>query len=308
MKIAYIILTHKNPSQVIRLIRRLEAPDVNFAIHIDREAPDSVYQPLWDAFADSGHHVFAERVPVMWGTFGIAHGIMKGIEALCRSGFDYDYAILVSGQDYPLRPHEDIVAQLEKRQGQELMECWQFPIDDWEPDGGFDRVNRHHFFIFRRRFTHPPYESGPLKSLISRVLSLFFKERREIPLGYAGYGGSTWWCLTRDAVAYMHNFLESEEGERLTQFFKTTRNTAEIMYQTILANSPFRERISDYYPWFIDWSANRSNPTILTSEWFDRLAESAESDKLFARKFDIEVDSQILDRIDRELLGYDPSK
>jgi hypothetical protein len=305
MKIAYIVLAHENPRQIIRLIRRLEAPDVSFVIHIDLGAGNRVFRPIHDTFANSPNYVFAKRVRVTWGSFGIAHGIMKGIEALCESGFDYDYAFLVSGQDYPLRPNEAIKARLEARCGEEMLDSTPLPIDGWGPEGGLGRLNRYHFFLFGHRFTYPPYENTPLKSLGSTLLSLFIEKTREVPLGYAGYGGSTWWCLTRDAVVYMHDFLESREGKQLTQFFKTTANTAELMYQTILSNSPFQERLSDYDPWFIDWSAHGSHPAILTSEWFDQMAAS---DKLFARKFDMRVDSRILDRIDRELLGYEPSE
>jgi hypothetical protein len=305
MKLAYIVLGHKNPSQIIRLIRRLQAPDVVFVIHIDRGVRSSVFNAVHDAFAGSPDHVFAERVSVTWGSYGIAHGIMKGIEALCNSDFDYDIAILLSGQDYPLKPNEEIKAWLEGHQGEEILECLPFPIEDWGPDGGFDRVERHHFFLFDHRFTYPPYHPTFIKSLLGRILSLFLPQKREIPLGYAGYGGSTWWCLTRDAVVYTHDFLKSEQGKELLQFFKTTRNTAEILYQTILANSPFRERISVEYPWFIEWKDGSSSPTILTDEWFDRLAAS---NKLFARKFNIEVDSRVLDRIDRELLGHEPTE
>ncbi len=36
MKIVYIILVYQLPEQIIRLIKKLDTPDVSFVIHIDR--------------------------------------------------------------------------------------------------------------------------------------------------------------------------------------------------------------------------------------------------------------------------------
>lgn len=302
MNIAYVILAHKRPNQIIRLVRRLNGPGASFAIHVDL-AHRPVFRQVNAALGGMPNVAFAERVPVTWGAYSITRGIFNGIRALCEADFDFDYAALLSGQDYPLQPNEAIRAWLKAHRGQELIETRPFPREDWAPDGGYDRVERHHLYLpGGGRLSYPTYEDTGIKWFINRLLSLFLSARREFPVDYDPYGGSTWWCLSRRAVEYVRIFMESQRGRRLLSFFKTAQLADEILIHTILGNSRFEDRVADTYPWFIDWSENRNSPPVLTLDRFDELAASG---KLFARKFDAHVDSAILDRIDRELLGYE---
>ncbi len=299
MNIAYIIMAHKNPGQIARLVRRLDGPGVTFAIHVDRTKPP-VFSRVQAELADMPNVIFARRVAVTWGAYSILHGILNGVVALCEAGADFDYAALLSGQDYPLRPHADISAWLEAHHGQEFMECRPFPRDDWLPDGGYDRVERFHVYLGRRRISFPPRGTSGPGGLVSRLLTPLLGGKRTFPAGYDLYGGSTWWCLSHRAVQYIRTFMSTPEGHRLLNFFKTAQLADEILIHTVLGNSRFGGHVAEDYPWFIDWSENRGSPPVLTLDRFDELAAS---DALFARKFDVNVDRAVLDRIDRELLG-----
>ena len=46
MKIAYIILAHKLPAQLVRLVKRLDAPGTHFFIHIDKNSDNEVYKQI----------------------------------------------------------------------------------------------------------------------------------------------------------------------------------------------------------------------------------------------------------------------
>ena len=68
---------------------------------------------------------------------------------------------------------------------------------------------------------------------------------------------------------------------------------------TALLNSPLRDQVANETLHYIEWPGG-SHPRTFTTADFDRIAASG---KLFARKFDVARDAEILDRIDRELLG-----
>lgn len=75
----------------------------------------------------------------------------------------------------------------------------------------------------------------------------------------------------------------------------------EIFFQTILLNSSLASDIVNDDMRYIEWKdPNSGSPSVLDMNDFPGLANSP---KLFARKFDEEVDVEILDRIDHEILG-----
>ena len=65
------------------------------------------------------------------------------------------------------------------------------------------------------------------------------------------------------------------------------------LFQTLVMNSPYADKRMDYLH-YIDWSEGRSNPKILSMTDYENLMAS---DKLMARKFDITVDRDVLEKI-----------
>ena len=112
MRIAVLIQCHKNPKQINLLLERLNHPDIDCYLHIDKKAD----------FADKIIHrenVFVlpdeQRVSVEWAqisqvtaTLNLLNTAVTGI----RGGYDYYW--LISGQDWPLRSADEIVKFFEK--------------------------------------------------------------------------------------------------------------------------------------------------------------------------------------------------
>ena len=102
-------------------------------------------------------------------------------------------------------------------------------------------------------------------------------------------------------VSYALNFLDKNPSVK--SFFKRTFAPNEMIWHTILMNSPLKDRIVNDNLRYVDFI--RSHPRILTKEDYAMLRDSG---KLFARKFDPDVDGEILDMIDAEILGIRASK
>lgn len=78
MQINYIILTHKNPIQLERLISKLEDKDVTFFVHIDAKANIESFKYL-----EKDNVIFLEnRVDVIWGDFSIVQATLNAMKSV----------------------------------------------------------------------------------------------------------------------------------------------------------------------------------------------------------------------------------
>jgi hypothetical protein len=83
------------------------------------------------------------------------------------------------------------------------------------------------------------------------------------------------------------------------RFFVNCNCPDESFFQTLVMGSPYRESRRDYLH-YVDWSEGKSRPKTLALADFDALRESP---MLMARKFDLDTGPDLMDKIDRELLG-----
>jgi hypothetical protein len=281
MRVAYIISAYKHFDQLTRLVHRLHEPGVRIFIHVDRRSG-----PI-DALQAATAHLlsvrFLERHSCPWGSFGHVAATLKGIDAAMASAESFDYLILLTGQDYPIKSNRQIRDVLEAAEGRSFMEFFPLPGPEWS-DGGLDRIERWHVHTDRRHVAFPPRG--------------WAFPRRRFPAGLHPFGGSSYWCLASDCVRYVHRFVTA--NARFVNFFRHVDVPDELFFQTILLNSPLRDRIVNDNLRYIDWRDPTSgSPAVLTSPDLPAMQASA---KLFARKFDAAVDGTVLDLIDEELL------
>lgn len=108
MKIAILILCHKNPKQINLLLDKLNHQDIDCYIHIDKKADFA------NKITKRSNIVLLpdeQRVSVEWAqisqvtaTLNLLNTAVAGIR-----GRGYDYYWLISGQDWPLRSADKIV-------------------------------------------------------------------------------------------------------------------------------------------------------------------------------------------------------
>lgn len=293
MKITYIIIAHHQFPLFQRLVDRLNQPGVSFVFHISRNCEKGFYEQVKATYKDAPNVAFAQRVGIYWGNFSIVRAVLNGIEALHASGFEYDYAISISGQDYPIASHEEICQALVKGNGKQFLEWYS---TDTMEDDDYRRYLSTHFWIRNIHvwYPHTDRDSWAIK-LYNKVFGLFFPQRRTLPNGYDGYKGSFWWHLTPDCIDYVYHFLETIEGKRLLRYFYFTYHAAEFFFHTLLLNSPYKDQIINEDHHFAIWYTETGHPKTFTEEDFDTIINSG---KLFGRKFDIKNGMALLDKID----------
>jgi len=267
-----------------RLLRSLRTEPSSFFLHVDRKSDTCVFEQIADELRDIPNVQFLKRHACYWGGFGHVAATLEGINVLSHSRSDFDYAVLLTGQDYPIKSPSQIAAFFQEHQGKLFLDNFSLPSDEWT-NGGMDRVRFWYLRLFQRPVRFPPAPS-PLP-------------RRTPPKGLKLFGGSSYWCLTRECVEYVSQFVS--ERHNVVRYFRYVDVPDELFFQTIVMNSPFRDAVINDNLRYIDWKdPDAGSPAVLTKADFPALATSS---KLFARKFDIGVDARVLDLIDEELLA-----
>ncbi|HTS45013.1 MAG TPA: beta-1,6-N-acetylglucosaminyltransferase [Puia sp.] len=278
MRIACLIMAHKDPLQVERLIKKFEHEGFDFYIHLDKKSDKSEFKYLENL---KRVYFIKNRIKVRWASFSFVKAIVTSMKEVLNSGRHYDFISLMSGQDYPIKPISAIYSFLKNNQEKNFI-CFEEQGEWW--NHAIDRIKKYHFtnFDFKGRYR--------VQFMVNAILP-----RRKFPLPYMLYGGPRAMCmtLTPACARYVVNFIE--ENRRLRKFAYFTWGPDEFLIPTIIMNSQFKNSVINNNFYYIDWSKGGSNPKTLTVEDFELLAKT---DKLLARKFDIAEDAAILDLID----------
>jgi hypothetical protein len=299
IRIAYLILAHKNPEQLKRLIQRLQSRNVSYWIHIDRRVDMGIFRRSLNDLRPSIPIEWVDRASPCWGSFGMTQATLNGLRQITGQKFPFDYVILLSGQDYPIQTMDKIEQFFEEHDGRSFLNSDRLPCNAWE-SGGMDRIQRYHFFVYGRHVP-VPFRRGKnnlLFRILNNCLSLVYPMPRIFPAGLAPFGGSSWWCLHKAAIDYILGYLE--ERPDVMKYFKTVLSPDEILPHTVLMNSPLAETVINDDLRYVEWRRPQPPyPAILVGEDFDSIKSS---NRLFARKFDPDVDENILDLIDRKII------
>ena len=274
MKIAHLILAHKNPKQLERLLNALSHPEFDFYIHIDKKTEAEPF-----IYLTKKKNVFLvnNRTKIYWAGYGTIQATLNGFREIIPKG--YDYINVISAQDFPLKSADHIYRYINDRQGKEFIMCESIE-EEWREAA--PRVRNYHLINWQIPGRHR------LEKLLNKVLP-----PRKFPLDYKIVGRANWFTLTPGAAQYVLDFLD--EHPEVVRYFKYCWGADEFIFATIIYNSAFREKILDNLVHVI-WYEGKGHPEILTSKNFNELKAS---EKLFARKFDMDVDAGIIDMLEK---------
>jgi hypothetical protein len=291
MKIAYLVLAHQNPKLLQRAIERLSCEDCVFFIHIDEKSSIQQFSGI------SGKNIcfVKRRTPVYWGDYSQVRAILLLVRQALEQEQTYDYLVLLSGNDYPLRSAKYIHAFLEKNRGLEFISLVKMPNEA----AGKQLSHINQIWI--------PCDK-PVRRFAMRVLGKLGLARRDYRKHLGNlepYCGSEWWALTNGACQYILEFIE--RNPHVEKYFETTPAPDEMFFHTILGNSALAPRIRRNLV-YTDWSSGGSSPATLTDQHISSCFEPqekvwlndvfGEGEALFARKFS-DNSLELLQRMDR---------
>jgi hypothetical protein len=281
MRIAYLIMAHKNPSQIEKLIRRIDHPQFDVYIHLDKKTNIEDYAHLENL---NRAYFIQNRLKVTWGGISIPDAVLASMQEIIATGREYDFITLMSGQDYTLRDPEEIYSYFNKRKGKNFLYLESL-ISPWWHEA-IKRIDRYDMvnYPFRGRYR--------LQWLMNAFLP-----KKKFPLPYILYGGprAAWFTITIECAQYIIRVMK--EYPQIRKFFYYTWGADEFIFPTIIMNSEFKKTVvidNDFL--YVDWSQGGSSPKILTKDDFHVMKKSC---CYFARKFDKDIDEEIFDLLDK---------
>lgn len=307
VKIAYLILAHRCPEQLARLISRLDTPHCRFYVHIDRRVKLDPFRSACRALPVNKVQ-WINRSAAPWGGFGLVQATIDGLSTIAVEPDAVDFVVLLSGQDYPIKRNLAIAKFLHSNLGKSFvthtaMPVWDWPL--WGPAGGMEKIERYWFWFRGWPRVYPPLDppANVKERLLNRLFGLRFRLPRRLPDGIRPYAGSQWWCLAWPAAQYILKFIR--QNRQFVSFYRYTKLPDEMFFQTILLNArdpQLKDSIINGSLTYADWERPTPPwPAIFTSEDIEQLAKAW---GLFARKFDLAVDPQVLNLIDARLIHW----
>lgn len=295
-KHAFLIMAHKNMSQVGELLSALDHPRCDFFLLIDLKCKEDFN--ILKRYVNKGNIYFTNRISVFWGgDTQIKAEILMLNEAISKG--NYLYYHFLSGQDYPLKSIEEILYFYDQHLGQEFIS-----ID-----------NNVSLIADRIRYYYPFQNSSNNKNVFGRLIrkvGVTFQKILKVNRidNCVKYGvGSAFFDITDEFARYLISRREFVEN-----YFKDTFCADEIFLQTVYLNSnnsfnryhAVRNRkhpfIQDTY--FdvcraIDWT--RGTPYTYTAKDIPMLKDTG---CMFARKFDFQRDPSLAKEL-RKMIDKD---
>lgn len=292
---AFLIAAHNNFYVLERLMRLLDDERNDIFLHVDRKVQDFDA----DRFKQLCQHSYVSIMPrrkVWWGDYSQVKSFLRLMRAALACG-KYAYLHLLSDSDLPLKSNDELHRFFDENDGNEFVAFEEFSLMKhewvayWYP---FNRLLRSPIPRVRVRY------SGLRNRLIAMQRRLGIDRTRRF--GVDVKTGSEW-CSISTALA-MH-LVDSAPAirRRLKGAFIPT----EFYVQTAVWNSKFRTRVFDYdNPYrsnarLIDFTRGPGASPLTWRQ--EHLRELLDSDRIFARKFDPEVDRDVIERLVAHVQG-----
>lgn len=281
---AYLIIAHRYDETFKTLLRMLDRDENDIYVHMDLKNKQFDEDDCRNLIKRSDIY-FTRRTSVTWGGYSQINSELILLET-ATAHRRYNYYHLLSGQDLPIKPSDEIKNFFEQHQGTEFV---AFDKKEFDSD---DRVC----------YFYPLQEivGRNRKSFLGRISSAMTLFQKIVHLrrnaGIQFQKGPNWFSITDDLARHI-----IERKEWIKNVFHDSICCDEIFLQTIVINSVFADRIYQYASTedteeaamrLVDWK--RGDPYVFKKEDYWELLNS---NMIFARKFDCQTDNDIINKI-----------
>jgi len=276
MKLAHLILAHKDPAMLERLVKRLHHKDADIFIQLDSKTDITPFTYIADI---PNTYFITNRGDIGYCNYSTISVTLKAMEEILSLKNDYSHINLISGQDYPLKPIETIQQHFFANADKSFMHTASIGEGEW-PDGvqRFKKYNLGDWKI-------------PGKYTLQKIANRILPDRK-IPGGLKPYGRSQWMTITPAAAQYTIDYIKSHP--KIENYFKYIFAVDEVFFQTILGNSPLKDQSFNYNLRYIvlDPGLRPINYTMADADGLTA------TNAFFARKFERSVSLEVLDYLD----------
>ena len=307
MKVFYFIMSHKNPEQIYRLIRTIKKFSPNSHILLSHNSSKC---SLDTSRLEKLTGVYLQFATVERGDFSLIHNYFSAINWIIKNNIDFDWFINLSAQDYPIQPLSEIDFFLSKTKFDGFLNF--FKVFSSESNWSFREGTERYLYQYKKCYSSLPKiikiilkSSKRMNDLqnIFRINSSFglrigTKTKSIFNNNFICYGGCFFCILSKKCIQYLNDFYQN--NSHVVEYYKYVLVPDESLIQTILINSK-KFHLSNECKHYFDFSnSSHGHPAILTEKHYDLMMQS---NYFFARKFDINVDSKILDILDQKFVA-----
>lgn len=284
---AILVLAHKNVKQIIELVSILNKRFIVY-IHLDNKCHISNNDKVT---LEKMKNVFLYQVfDVNWGAFSICKVELFLLKKALENE-NITYFHFLSGQDWPVQKIDTIYNFYEN--SNKIYMTYDFskgikkfgePIILWQ---------KYYFYYdkIKRKSTYGKiyHRLSMLYQFIKRV-----NKFKDLNITYEIYQGSQWMSLPRDVAVYCLKYMK--DNRNYYKMLETGFCSDEVMFQTILCNSIFKDRIENNNYRYINWTRkNNSYPAILDEDDFFNIKKGKYH---FARKFDSNISRKLINKLE----------
>lgn len=292
-----------------RLIERLQSPSSRFYVHLDQHAEAAPFVAELAGLAQV--HLLAKRETGIWGDVGVVKAAINGLRQIVEEGRG-GYCVLLSGQDYPIKPVADFERFLQAHYGTCFIETFALPSPRWDYEG-MERITYYKYNLSAQRGDYvllpglttatfwnkqEPHYRTLLRLLRRRIVPVAALRPRTFPAYLRPFGGSSWWALPIEVVHQALTFL-AQHPDYLA-YHTYTLAADEVFFQSIAQHLVGPELIQPSVT-YANWEREGVPlPVTFGAADLDELLAQP-TGKYLARKFDAVHDGRILDLLDRTL-------
>lgn len=274
--IAYLILVHRFPEQFKRMFQAIYVPGNQYLIHVDQRSGPAMTADIAAFLKPYLNVAMLPSRKMLWGGYSLVDAELRGMAKLLEMNADWRYFINLSGQDFPLKSQAYIADYLAAQDGTEYIRA--VPQQVVRPD----TMNRlSHYFV----------------EAFNQIVRTGV--RRRAMAGITPYIGTQWKAVTREFCAFA---CHDPAVRRFKKFYRHTLIADEGFFQTVMMNAFAGGQVVNDDLRTIDWIPDgdiKLRPRTFVTRDALRLTLSPD---LFARKFDVQEDSHILDLLEAHLL------
>ena len=284
---AYMIIAHNQFELLEKLIKALDDERNDIFVHIDAKVKNFDFEHFKTVCRKSRLVFTDKRINVTWGDYSQVETEMLLLKTAINyetSTNEYSYFHLISGCDLPIKSNDYIHSFLEENKGKEFIHF----TDINDNTVAKSRIQYYHFFRKSRNLVNKILSQILLKP--QQILGVNRLKNKRI----TAQKGCNWFTVTGDFARYVVDRMDEYKN-----VFKYSYCGDEVFIQTVFVNSPFKENLfmeksNDHYACLrlIDW--NRCKPYVWRNEDYELISQSP---CLFARKFDLTTDSEIVEKI-----------
>ena len=287
-KHAYLIMAHNQPDLLKKLVALLDDERNDIYIHADIKM-NNFQENEYREIIKRANILFTERTNIKWGSYSQIHcELLLLKEAVKR---EHRYYHLLSGVDLPIKPQNVIHEFFERYDGLEFVDEDNETINE----KCLERIKYYHILNYRKNRL-----SELLKNSSMAFQHKLGVNRLEAYKDVRFQKGRNWFSITHEFAKYV---IGKEKW--LEQLFEKSFCADELFLQTLARNSKFEAKICNSITMpeipdtrHIDWT--RGYPYVFQDGDYEEL-KSVEA--LFARKFDLNVDQNIIERIYADMLN-----